>query len=581
MAVKAEFQLGIRGFQNNLKRASNDVRREAKVMKSEGAGVGRAFASSFKGAASSALGGVGSFLALDQLFTQAREAGAEARQMLNISSSVNESVEALSRLKFATGALGLDFEAASELSRELEDRLGDLGNTEPAEVLKRMGLEIENLIGQPIDQKVLMLAEAFQKSRAEGVGYSDLLKLLGDSVGEQLLPLLTQTREELEKTFAQAPDDIANTIQQMAMFDRKLNEIGESAKAFRTDYFGSIAAVGQFLGDVITTGSLDKAFEKEGERQLKFQQDLAEEQRANEAKARAISAARESEASAVNDAKAADDLAKALEKVAAIKEKLADAEIDMLPDSDRINALKEKLNETLSSTAGNFSLNFAESIEGLADLAKSREGDATLPMTGANSALEAFQWLEEAKEIQREIEKLEKAQAEKQTATMEKKQSELESAREKADSGAFALMDPKAQAAHLREQLSQSLGIDIEKAADIEKGLDRLRSEAAKAREQGDVDAEKKALAQLADAQEQSIELQRMADSLPSTDPGGPVGEFGQLFNQIFGRDPQERQAESLRNLETQARDQVGRLDLILTKMDEPPPRDIFSDFDN
>jgi hypothetical protein len=60
---------------------------------------------------------------------------------------------------------------------------------------------------------------------------------------------------------------------------------------------------------------------------------------------------------------------------------------------------------------------------------------------------------------------------------------------------------------------------------------------------------------------------------------GGAQGSFATLMDQVFGRGTPEQQLDATRRQVTLQEDQVRRLDAIITKMDKPAERDIFTDF--
>lgn len=580
MPLRTELTLGRSSFQKNWKRTVQDVRVGAKQMKQETKGIGDGLASGLKGGIGKIAGIAGIGLGVAELAQSVRATTQAAQEMVNLSTSLQEPIDSLVKLRHATNQMGLDFETATELSRELEDRLGDLGNAEPTEVMERLGLEIESLMGMPIDQKLLTLADAFEKNRESGVAYSDMLKLLGDSVGEQLLPLLSQGKDALDDMFSDAPQHLEDEIVQMARFNQELNKAGGNFKDLASKAAGSMLGVGQFLQDALSTGSFEEAFLLEGERQQEFLKSQADQADAAKAKAEALKAARDAEQAAAAEAKATRELTSELEKLQRIKEALSDAEISILPDDQKVGALQKKLQDFLSAkTEGSI---FQPTIGGLKSMADSREFKLGQGGDDREGVTEAFTWLKEAKDIQTEIDKLLNKQAEDELDQATAERDALLAAREAAAAGEFELMTPEEQFSAMRDRLSDSLGIDIKGAADLETGLQSLRDEVKKAREAGDMTAETAALARLTEAQEQVGDFRDMGERLDeaaeSKAPGGSVGEIGSLFNQIFGRDPQQQQIERLGDIDRKLRENNLALDQIITRMDQPPVRDHFDD---
>lgn len=580
MPIKTELVLTRSNFQKNWKRTIREVKTGAREMKKETQGVGDEIAEKIKGKVGKVAGIAGIGLGISELVQSVRATTQAAQEMVNLSTSLQEPIDSLVKLRHATNQMGLDFETATELSRELEDRLGDLGNSEPTEVMERLGLEIESLMGMPIDQKLLTLADAFEKNRESGVAYSDMLKLLGDSVGEQLLPLLSQGKIALEDMFSQAPQMIDQQIIQMARFNEELNKTGSKLEGFKAKYLGSILGVGEFLSDVLSTGSIDEALLREGERQSEFLRKQSANADGAAAKAKAIKDARDAEQATVAEEKAARELATEMERLLRIKEAISDTEINLLPDDQKVGALQQKLNDFLEAkTDGSI---FKPSLEGLQSMADSREFKLSQGGTDREGVTEAFSWLKEARDLQIEIDKLVAKQADDELDKATEERDALMAAREQAAKGEFELMNPQEQFSAMRDRLSDSLGIDIKGAGDLETGLTNLRDEVKKARESGDMAAEKAALVRLTEAQEQVGDFremgERLDDAAQSNAPAGQVGEMGSLINQIFGRDPQQQQIERLSDIDRKLRDNNLALDQIITRMDLPPVRDEFDE---
>jgi hypothetical protein len=473
MAIREELSLGLSNWKRGMDEARSDVRRFATDAKKEVRTISENSGGRGGGIMDSVQGQIAGAVSIGTIVAGVRAALEEAQQLSNLSVSLNESVESLGKVSFAAKALGMDFHTVAELGRELEDRLGDLGNTEPVEVMERFGLSIEELMAMPLEQKLLTIAEAFEKSRGDGVAYSDLLKLLGDSVGEQLLPLLGQGKEALEAMFDEAPQRSEEMISSMARMNEEIKKMTEGAKEFGSRYVGSILGVGQFLTDAFNTGSFEDAYLMEADRQIEFAQRQARNQDMAEAKAEAIGLARQEETEGDAAAKAEADELSAADK--------AEEEI-----------IKERKRR-----------------------ADQRERDA-----------EAF------------------------------------------EKASFARLDPDGQMKILRDRIAESLGVEtVGSSADIAAGAQALA-------DQGRFATANNVLGDLA-------QLEAIAGRQSGSDAsgGGAQGSFATLMDQVFGRGTPEQQLDATRRQVTLQEDQVRRLDAIITKMDKPAERDIFTDF--
>jgi len=526
MSLNIDLRLRSRNFDRNLNRARQNVRKTSGQMKSDFSGVGESLSAGI-GKANAALGTLGVGLGVGAIVQQLRDLMQEAQQLENISRSVAEPIDALARLRHASRALGVDFETAAELTRELEDRLGDLGNTEPMEALERLGLDAEEFMAMPVDQKILALSNAFQSGRDTGVAYSDMLKLLGDSVGEQLLPILTSSSEELESLFDEIPDNIAEMNAVLADAESSVDQFWSQFRNEATVSFAKLLEFGEKVADVMgdAESAVSLVFGLPGLIGLGSQMpDKLEAANAN-ADARKLQREEEAERRTESAKMRAEAIAAAREEERALKDA----------------AEKER-----------------EKTAAAKELTRERE-----------------------KQLKIEQQKREEEQraAEQAAAEREIQQEKLESLREDASEGAMELMSPEEQARKLREQVGESLGIAGRVTEDnIARGLAALQGQVDSARESGDADAEEAALERLISAQDRVSDLRNAANGLSDvTAQSGELGSIARLFNQVSGRDPNERSAESLSNLERSSQDQITRLDRILGKMDVQP--DVFEEF--
>lgn len=121
----------------------------------------------------------------------------------------------------------------------------------------------------------------------------------------------------------------------------------------------------------------------------------------------------------------------------------------------------------------------------------------------------------------------------------------------------------------LRDRIAKSLGVSTVTSSDQIQKLAETRAAF------GDYDVANAALKDL-------TELEAIAGRQPGA-AGGSVGATGQgsfatLMDQIFGRGVPEQQLEEMRKSSEAVVNSKAILDKILVKMDEPPPKDVFSD---
>jgi len=571
MSVEARLRLQITEFTRNYDVASAHAKKRSGEMARSAGGVGPALAAGIR----SALPAI-SFAALGVGIKGALQS---ADDLADIKVALGETAETLQRVDFAAQqAASVGVEELAKSILKLEKNLGDMESKAASDALANLGLTASQLAAMPLDEKILALSGAFQKARAEGTGVKDIMDLLGRS-GASLIPLLGQSQEAIEAMFANAPVIADALIDRMAILNDQFDAMVIKAKTGGVGVVGALSEVGTFLADLVKTGSIDEALLNFDDRQLDALKNIDSQGEAKRGQSEAMEASAAATAAAKEETDAAKDLEKALEGVAKVKEKLAQDAIDILPDDQKLDALKAKLADSLAGSVGNFSLNYDTSTEGLKKLAEDREKNKDLPAEGENSIAEAYAWLEEARKLESEIGKTEeKIAADKKKAADEEasRQKELADLRASAESGRVGMLSEAEQTAVMREQLGKSLAVEITGVADIERGLKLLRDDVDAARASGDVEGEKAALVNLNDAQKQAADFKSRI-----LGEGGPArqGEFQDFVDEIFNRDPAAEQLRALRDGLQKQDDLIGRMDAVIKKMDAPPPRDIFSNF--
>lgn len=571
MAIQAELRLGIRDFNANLDRATQNVRQKAGEMKREGGGVGASLADGIKAALPA--------LSLAALGAGIKSALNRADDIADLKIALGETAETLQRVDFASRqAAGVGIEDLSKSMIKLEKSLGDVENKNAAAALENFGLTADKLAAMPLDEKLLALSAAFQEARAEGTGVKDITDLIGRSAGD-LLPLLGQSEQALLDLFEGAPVVAEELIDRMAVLNDQFDGLVDKAKASGIGIVGAWGEVGTFLADLASSGSLEKAFLNFDDRQIEALKSVASQREGRGAQADAL----EQQQADAAARRAADEREKQGEEagaaIARMKDELEAQGLDLLPDDEKIGALQAKLAKMLQETVGLFSLNFETSTAGLEKLALAREANPNLPAEGQNSAQEAYEWLAKSRDLEKEIAELKAKTAKDEADAAKKRADDLASAREQAEAGGFALLDPEAQAARLREQLEGALGLKVGSSADLERGLATQRQAVADAKASGDTEAEMAALEKLNESQRLAKEFSDTAGGLAPEAPAGGVGSLAGLVNQMFGRDPQAQQVEKLETIAGLAKEQRDRLDKVLKKMDEQPPAVVFGNF--
>jgi hypothetical protein len=121
--------------------------------------------------------------------------------LADISIKLGETPEVLQRVDRAAQLLAsVNVDGVANSMLKLERALGDVDNAAGREALARYGVTAEQLMSLPLDQKILVLSDAFKQARDSGSGLADLQSLMGRSAAE-LIPMLEASREEITGLF--------------------------------------------------------------------------------------------------------------------------------------------------------------------------------------------------------------------------------------------------------------------------------------------------------------------------------------------------------------------------------------------
>ena len=135
------------------------------------------------------------------------------------------------------------------------------------------------------------------------------------------------------------------------------------------------------------------------------------------------------------------------------------------------------------------------------------------------------------------------------------------------EKASFSRMDPESQMETLLDRIAKSLGVDsVGSTAEIEAGAEALAGAGRYA----------SANSVLSDLSELEAIAGRQGGERAVTSAG--QGSLATLMDEIFGRNPAADQLEESRRAAEAGEKTVTTLDQILKKMDDPPPRDIFTD---
>ena len=199
----------------------------------------------------------------------------------------------------------------------------------------------------PLDQKILALSEAFQKARTEGTGLADLQALLGRG-GAELIPLLSASREEIEKLFASVNVVSDDSVQRLAAMNDEFDLLVMNAKAFAAEVIVANVGLAKIAGRLLKGEAFGNILTDMGNEGLDADIERAAKERGRKKAAEALKQAEAEKAAAA----AAKERQKAEEKIteqrrnnARMRADISQGELDVLPDEQKFQALQDKLRE--------------------------------------------------------------------------------------------------------------------------------------------------------------------------------------------------------------------------------------------
>jgi len=234
--ISEELVLITSRFDAALERITKEVEQKSQRMRRsfEGAGSKKSglldgltsgLTGGLSGAGNNVLGALGLGGGIAGIGLAIKDSLGRADDIADLTLKLNESAEALQRVDFAGKlAAGQGVDQVANAMVKLERALGDPENEKAAQALRNLGVTAQQLAAVPIDERIVMLADAFQKARASGTGLNDIQALLGRSASE-LIPLFEQGGDALREMFADAPVLAEATVQEMAKINDEFDAL--------------------------------------------------------------------------------------------------------------------------------------------------------------------------------------------------------------------------------------------------------------------------------------------------------------------------------------------------------------------
>ena len=375
----------------------------------------------------------------------------EMARVKDLADRLGESSDTIQRVGNAAKLSGSDLEfVIKTLSRLTSEAM------KSAEGFAKVGINADAFVNAGTEEKLLMLAKAYDESNGSQQKMADLMDLLGPK-GQDMLIALSQGAEALKDQMKNVPIVAAQAVQAMAMLDDKVDEFAQHSKSSLGALLGLFAHLGAAIvatGQMITKGGSfsanytrniqnivdDKPTGGLG-RKKDFEGEEAQKKQADEAK-KAAELGKNIDAEILDITRSRMD---AEQKIASLKKEQAQYDAEA---RDKSKSVSEQRAAALKV------LQIQQEIEaGQADIAKEKkkkEDDAA--KEAEKKAKETAKSQADLAEEER-VQKLEKMKPEDRIKELKKQQKELNEAAAKET-------DPKAKAEKKLEALKLNDAID-------------------------------------------------------------------------------------------------------------------------
>lgn len=205
----------------------------------------KAFSGSIKGYIAGAFAG-GAML---QFFQSMR---GHAARIKDLSDRFGETTDSIERVSHAAKLAGSDMEgiakALTVVTRNAVE--ASAGNEAMAESFAKLGINAETFATLGVEEKLLVLAGAMDKGKNSAENMTAVMRVMGKS-GAEMMPLLIQGQEELQKQFEETGLIGHRTINMLARFDDSMDELKNTAMVVASRIAGGFELIFKALGATI------------------------------------------------------------------------------------------------------------------------------------------------------------------------------------------------------------------------------------------------------------------------------------------------------------------------------------------
>jgi hypothetical protein len=574
VAIKEQIELELSKFRAQLAAGTADLRTFRRQGEKEMEGFGKSL---FKGVGEElknslhegigALGAGAGILGGIELFKGTLE---HYDNIHDVAAKLGESTEVVQRVGEAAKLSGLDVNGLAGAMLKLEKNLGEVDNAKGTAALEHFGLTAQGLMQMPLDEKILALSGAFDEARTTGVGYADLLALLGKTAGE-MIPLLSEGKEGIQSMFDGASVLADAEVQRLAALNDEFDHGTMKVKAWTAECVNAVVGLGQFLAEA-GKGGIGSAFEKLGSDNQAAQSAAAQKEQQRQAGAEAIQQAREAAAAEELQKKAIEDGNKALEHRKQLLEKIEAAESairhlkasmgDSVDQSAALEADSAALMKRKNATGGQF---FEDSAAGLEQWAAALGGSGMV-----DEQEQVLKLLKEQLEIVKQQAAITKSGFDDAAKNATEVYKELDRLKTEGRKGEEKLMTPRQRLAALKSDLDNVMGHETDRKR-IPTELGDLKNQAIAEEQAGNSEAAVAIRKQINAAQ---AIMEEMAGTEDGSGKKAAPGGMANAINRILGKSSSDMvadEAKKTNNFLSKWDGIMRKLDARLAKPDAPP----------
>ena len=186
------------------------------------------------------------------------------REVRNEALRLGTSVESVQRISKVAKGADVDFEVLAKAMNKVTLEAGKAANGDKGSggLFKRLGLDAKAFVGLKMEDKIIALSAAFQRSKQSGDGTAAMLELLGER-GTEIIPVLAQGPQALASGMKEAAVQTNATVQAFATLDKTIGKLKGTGARWLSQGIGIwgkiVAEASSVLGqqDYVDAANLD------------------------------------------------------------------------------------------------------------------------------------------------------------------------------------------------------------------------------------------------------------------------------------------------------------------------------------